>query len=91
MRCPTGSGLAYWMETAYKLGTHTAQDHYDQNGWALIQKFDAFGSFPDGNGNAWTQYTGSVSTSVNTTISIGYLTGTMSNGPIVQWDTFDLE
>jgi hypothetical protein len=90
MRCPSMSN--YWMESAYRLGNHSAQD-FDQNSgaWTLIKKFDSYGS-GNGNGNTWTNYSKQVNTGSNTQISIGYKLGSSGNGTSsVGWDTMVIE
>jgi hypothetical protein len=84
IRCPSSS--SYWAETAYKLGSNTAQD-FDQNAgtWTLIKKFDNAGT--NGNGDIWTRYAVSVATGSSTQLTIGYKLGSSpGNGPIVKWD-----
>jgi hypothetical protein len=92
MRCPNyTSGGDWWMESAFRLGNHTAQD-FDENAgsWTLIQKFSNAG--PNGNGDTWTYYSADVNTGSNTEISIGYKLGTGRNlRPSVGWDTFRIE
>jgi hypothetical protein len=84
IRCPSSS--TYWAETAYKLGSNTAQD-FDANGgtWTMIQKFS--NDTTNGNGDTWTRYSASVSTGSNTQLTIGFKLGSSSgNGPVVKWD-----
>jgi hypothetical protein len=86
MRCPSMGGT-YWMESGYRLGSHTAQD-FDENSaaWTLVQKFDNGGT--NGNGDVWTQYSTVVNTGSNTQISIGYKLGSSGGGTQdVGWDT----
>jgi hypothetical protein len=87
MKCPS-SGSGHWMETAYRLGAHTAYDFdQDPDSWTMVKKFDG-----DGNGNTWTQYSVVVNTAGNTTISIGFKLG-KSGGSIgtVGWDELELD
>lgn len=87
IKCPSYTGGNYWVETAYKLGSNTAQD-FDQNSttWTQIQKFADTGT--NGNGNTWTQYTATVNSGSNTQISIGFKHGASGcTGPTVGWDT----
>jgi hypothetical protein len=79
------------METALRLGNHTAQDFEENVGsWTIIQRFSDTGV--NGNGNTWTRYSVQVSTGVNTEISIGYKLGTGRNlQPIVGWDTLRIQ
>jgi hypothetical protein len=89
MRCPSMSGT-YWMETAYRLGNHSAQD-FDENAgaWTLVKKFD---SSANGNGDVWTQYTKTLNTGSNTQISIGYKLGSWGTGTDdVGWDTLRIK
>lgn len=87
MRCPSSTN--YWMETGFKLGNNTAQNFdTDSATWTLIKKFDASGTFENGNNNTWTQYTAQVNSGSNTQITIGYKLGTGTGaGPVVGWDT----
>lgn len=91
MKCPTGSGQAYWMETGYKFGQNTGENFNEGSGWTLIKKFDAaawVNEYPDGNNNTWTQYSsGVINTGTNTQISIGVKAGSSGGGPTMQWDT----
>jgi uncharacterized protein (DUF362 family) len=87
MKCPAGTG--YWMEAAYRVGTHSAQD-FDQNSaaWTMIRKFEGSGANPNGNNNTWTQYSKTgISTGTSTTLTIGFKLG-RSGGSIgtVGWD-----
>jgi hypothetical protein len=85
MKCPS-YGATYWMETACKLGSYSAQD-FDDNGtsWTLIKKFNTSNN---GNNNTWTPYSVSINTGSNTQISIGYKLGSSGGaGPTVAWDT----
>lgn len=90
MKCPSYGG-SYWMESACKLGSYTAQD-FDQNGgtWTMIKKFANDGT--NGNGNVWTQYSVSLNTGANTQISVGYKLGSSGGaGPTVGWDTMVIQ
>jgi len=90
MRCPSMSN--YWMESGYRLGSHSAQD-FDQNSgaWTMIKKFDSYGG-QNGNGNTWTNYSVQVNTGSSTQISIGYKLGSSGNGTSsVGWDTMKIE
>jgi hypothetical protein len=90
MRCPSMNN--YWMETAFRLGNHSAQDFDENSGaWTMIQKFDSYGGNPNGNGNVWTYYSEEVNTGSNTQISVGYKLGSSGTGTYnVGWDTFEL-
>jgi hypothetical protein len=91
MRCPSFGG-GYWMESAYRLGNHTAQD-FDENSsaWTMIKKFDSYGG-QNGNGNTWTQYQKEVNTGSNSQISIGFKLGSSGGGgPTVGWDTLVID
>lgn len=94
MKGPSYSGT-YWAECGYRLGSYTAENFDQQaSSWTLIQKFDNDGgtSWPNGNGNVWTQYTATVNTGSNTQISIGYKLGSSGGGgPTIAWDTFRIQ
>ncbi len=86
VKCPS-SGVSYWAETAYRLGSHTAADFNDNVGaWTMIKKFANDGT--NGNGNAWTQYTLNFNSGSSTQISVGFKLGSAaSNPPAVLFDT----
>ncbi|NLE59220.1 MAG: hypothetical protein GX616_12725 [Planctomycetes bacterium] len=90
LKCPSHAG-SYWMESAYRLGSHGAQD-FDQNpgNWTLIQKFDNSGT--NGNGNVWTQYSKTFNSGGSTQITVGYKLGSYGgSGPVVRWDTLRIQ
>jgi len=90
IRCPSDGGT-YWAECAYRLGNNSAQD-FDQNpgAWTMVKKFDSGGT--NGNGDVWTLYTANISTGAYTQISVGYKLGSSGGtGPMVQWDTLEIE
>jgi hypothetical protein len=92
MRCPEYTSRGdYWMESAFRLGNHTAQDFEENVGsWTMIQRFSDTGI--NGNANTWTRYSVQVNTGANTEISIGYKLGTGRNlQPIVGWDTLRIQ
>ena len=91
MKCPSYTANEYWMESAFKLGSFTAQD-FDENAgtWTMIKKFSKTGT--NGNSNTWTKYSATVYTGTNTQVSMGYKLGSSSGaGPTVGWDTFKIE
>ncbi len=86
IRCPSGSAT-YWAETAYKLGSYSAED-FDTNAgtWTLVKKFSSDGT--NGNGDVWTQYSVVFNSGTNTQVSVGFKLGSSgTNGPTVKWDT----
>jgi hypothetical protein len=90
IKCPSGSAT-YWAETAYKLGSYSAQD-FDQNSgtWTMVKKFADNGT--NGNGDTWTQYTATFSSGTNSQVTLGYKLGSSNtNGPIVKWDTLRIQ
>jgi hypothetical protein len=90
IKCPS-SGGTYWVESAYRLGSHSASD-FDGNGgaWTMIQKFANDGT--NGNGNTWVQYSKTFNSGSNTQISVGFKTGSSGGGgPTVQWDTLRVQ
>lgn len=87
MKCPASS-LGYWMECAYRLGSHAAQD-FDSNpgAWVMVKKFDSFGG-QNGNGDAWTRTAATFSTGASTELSVGFKLGSTPGGALtVGWDT----
>jgi PKD repeat protein len=84
-------GGAYWTETAYRLGSHSASSFDSSPGsWTLIKKFDNAGT--NGNGNVWTQYSKTFNSGANTQITVGYKVGSSGGaGPTVRWDTLRVE
>lgn len=85
-------GSNYWTEAGFRLGNRNAQD-FDTNpsNWTLINKFDSFGDYPDGNGNIWTPYSVTVNTGPWDNISIGYKAGsTTSEYPGGYWSNFTI-
>lgn len=81
------SSVAYWTETAYRLGNASAQD-FDQNAgaWTLVQKFS--NTATNGNGDAWIRYQATFNSGGNTQISVGFKSGSSGGvGPIARWDT----
>ena len=90
IRCPS-SGVPYWAECAYKLGSFTAQD-FDANvaSWTMIKKFSDTG--PNGNGDTWTQYSLIFNSGTETQISVGFKLGsTGSSALAVQWDSLRIQ
>jgi len=89
LRCPSMGGT-YWMESGYRLGSHSAQDFDENSGaWTLIKKFD---SSSNGNGNTWVQYSSQVNTGSNTQITVGYKLGSYQTGTgTVGWDTLIID
>lgn len=90
IKCPSYSGK-YFAETAYKQGDHSAEDFETNSGtWHGINRFSNDGT--NGNGSAWTRYTVTVNTGSNTQISVGYRLGAVGcTGPIVAWDSFEIQ
>ena len=92
IRCPEHAEN-YWAEFAYKLATDLSElsaANFDSDGgsWTLVQKFGADGALPNGNGDAWTEYsTAGIDVGANTWIAIGVKLGSSPNsGPEVGWD-----
>lgn len=86
------AGSDYWTEAAYRLGNRDAED-FDTNAqnWTLINKFDSFGDYPDGNGDVWTPYSVTVNTGQNDNITIGYKAGSVtSEYPGGYWDNLSI-
>lgn len=82
----------FWAETAYREGTHTAQD-FNQNStaWTMIQKFDGdCGAFPNGQ-TTWTQYQANNVTFTGTTISVGLKLGCGDTTSVTaNWDSLNV-
>ncbi len=85
------SSTAYWVECAYRLGSHSAQNFDESSGsWTMIQKFSNTGT--NGNGDAWTKYSKTFNSGSNTQISVGFKTGKSGGaGPVARWDTLRVE
>jgi hypothetical protein len=92
MRCPYFTG-GYWAELACKPGDHGGSNFdSDPGSWTMIEKFDSYGSNPNGNGDTWTYYGVELNTGSNTRITIGYKLGSSGGaGPNVGWDTIRVE
>jgi len=73
-------GLNYWTEVAYRLGAYSAFD-FDSSpfNWVYVNKFDGFGSYPNGNGGVWQTYSRTIDTGSSTSVSVGFKAG-MSSG-----------
>ncbi len=84
------SGSTYWTESAYRLGSYTAQD-FDQNAgaWTLVKKFANDGT--NGNGDTWVQYSKTFNSGGNTQISVGVKAGSTGSYPTTRWDTLRIE
>jgi len=75
------SGTNYWTETGYRLGSWSAQNFDESSSsWTFVNKFDGYGSYPNGNGGVWTTYTKTLSTGGNNTISVGFKAGSQGGG-----------
>lgn len=86
------AGSNYWTEAAYRLGNRDAND-FDTRpwNWTLINKFDSFGDYPDGNDNVWMPYSIMVNTGPNDNLSLGYKAGsTTSEYPGGYWSNFSI-
>ncbi len=90
IKCPSYGG-AYWAETAFRLGNHSASNFDgDAGNWTMIKKFDNGGT--NGNGNSWTQYSVNFNSGSDTQISVGYKSGSSGGGgPTVLWDTLRID
>jgi anti-sigma factor RsiW len=87
MRCPRFAG-DYWMETGFRLGSHTASDFdLNQGEWTIVKKFDS-STGQNGNNNAWTRYSAPVQTGSFTQVTVGFKLGSRAGpGPAVGWDS----
>ncbi len=82
------AGSSYWTEVAYKLGNYSAQDFDDNpSTWTIINKFDGFGTFPNGNGEVWTTYLATLNSQEKSILSIGFKAGSLNGSyPRGYWD-----
>ena len=86
------AGSTYWVECAYRLGSHSAQNFDASAGsWTMIKKFENAGG-SNGNGDTWTKYSKTFNSGGNTQISVGFKSGVSGGGaPAARWDTLRVE
>ena len=86
-------GDRYWTETAYRLGKYSAEN-FDDNpvSWRLLNKFDGFNFYPNGNNGTWSNYTNVVYTDMYNNISVGFKAGFVYPGfhPGGYWDDLSI-
>jgi WD40 repeat protein len=99
MKCPSGSGKSYWMETGYNVFSTTPGGGFGasfKDGWFEVNRFESISLFyEDGNGDTWVQYSDTFKLNLgDNMLAIGLVSGSTEGtggAPTMCWDNLKVE